>query len=359
MTYNSMINCHMALATGDDSGAGSGLTAWRNADAAFVAGELQAMDNPLGWTYKPLHYETRTPGAMTASRVSDRYSAKRNAIDWKSVHAFQTCQFVYWLMQTVGTPTTEGTPAGYNTHTLTIGNTTTPDWHGIHFERESIASNELRYDFMGALPTDLIIEVGASDELWIAKQYLTVQFANKVAGSDIAAQTPRPATTTGTIWKSWDHVIAGNGGGSVPSGLTYNNDQLECDVTRLKIYLHRGIEFSTPDINALYTIGLMKGWNYIFELDVIPTGGLIYSINGLKKESYAGDLDYDFKFEADATNDNIRFLFDKMYMREFDENNDYNKYIEGYTLFFEPLDTTSSLTVTGIDGIDNTGFENP
>ena len=46
-------------------------------------------------------------------------------------------------------------------------------------------------------------------------------------------------------------------------------------------------------------------------------------------------------------------------MVPFDEVNDYNKYIEGYTITLEPLDKDSSLTVTGIDNLDNTHFENP
>ena len=41
-------NTHIALATGDDAGGGSGLTAWRNADAAFISGELQPTDQFIG-----------------------------------------------------------------------------------------------------------------------------------------------------------------------------------------------------------------------------------------------------------------------------------------------------------------------
>ena len=96
----------MALITGDNSGAGVGLTSWRNkttgTDTKFASAELIPCDQMLGWNYRPLHYNMLTPGVMAASRVSDRYSASRNAIVWTSMHAFQTCQFVFWLMQTTG-----------------------------------------------------------------------------------------------------------------------------------------------------------------------------------------------------------------------------------------------------------------
>jgi hypothetical protein len=361
--YNDMVDCHIALATGDDAGAGAGLTAWRNADAAYVAGELIPCDTPLGWNFKPLHYTTVTDGSASASRVSDRYSTTRNAGTWTSKHAFQTCQFIWWLMQTAGTPTTEGTPAGYNTHTLTIGATNTPKWHGIHFEREGIVSSELRYDMMGLVPSDLVISCSQRKGETEAIQEITIPFANKVAGGNIAAQTPRPWGTTGSILKTWDHCITGNGGGLAANvtGLLYNGAGLGCDVKGHRLIFHRDVELSVPDVNGIHTIGQMHGWKYSVELDVMPTTGssVLYALNGLKKESYAGDLDYAFAYIADATNDRIDFTYDKMYMLEFDENNDFSKRLEAYTITLEPLDTTSSLTVVGIDGLDNTHFENP
>jgi hypothetical protein len=353
--YNSMAAFHMAIATGNDAGGGSGLTAWRNGDAAFIAGELQACDIPLGWNYTPINYSTVTDGAASTSRVSDRYSINRNYGIWKSKHAFQTCQFIYWLMQTAAGETSGSDPY---THTLTIGTDNTPKWHGIHFERESIASNELRYDFMGLCPSDLVISCSKRKGERSAIQEITIPFANKVAGSNIAAQAQRPWGVTGTKKKTWNHCINGNGGGFVPSGLTYNGNQLECDVDGHRLIFHRDVELSVPDTNGLMTVGQMYGWKYSVELDVIPTGDLIYSLNGLKKEDYAGDLDYLFSYEVDAANDDIDFAYDKMYMLEFDEVNDYSQWKEAYTITLEPLDTTSSLTVVGIDDLAATAFGN-
>ena len=351
----------MALATGDDAGGGSGLTDWRNAKAAFIAGELIPVDQLLGWHNRPPVKTTQSHGTMTTSKVKGRFSKNRQLGEWSSQHAFQTAQFLFWLMQTTGTPTNEGTPAGYNTHTLTIGATNVPDWHGIHFEREGISTKELRYDMMGMCPSDLVINCSPTMEEQKATQEIIIPYAylNRAA-SDIAPQTKRPHQAIGSLWKTWNHLVAGNGAGKVPSGLTYNSNQLEVDVINVSLKFHR--EFfigGIPDTTGYYQIGLMLGWEYSVLLDVVPTGDLLYTVNNTDKESYAGDLDYAFSFEADATNDDIDFDYDKMYLVPFDEVNDWKKYIEGYSIELKPLDVTSSLTIIGIDNLDNKHFENP
>jgi len=353
-----MKDCHGALATGDDAGAGRGLTAFRNADAVYEVLELIPMDLMLGWYMKPPTYETRRPGPMSTSRIKDRYSTKRQEGIWKSKHAFQTIQFLWWLMQTPATPTTENTPVGYNTHLLTIGTSNVADWHGIHFEREGITSNELRYDIMGVLPSDLVINCGQSKENFKATQEITVPFAflNRAA-TDLAAQTKRKPGTLGQSWKTWKNAITGNGAGKDPSGLQYNGANLEVDILNMSLKFHRDYYFGTPDATAYPTIGLMLGWDYSIILDVKPIGDLFYTVNN-KELPYAGDLDYDFYFETSA-NDKIRLNYDKLYMVPVDEENDWDDTIEGYTITLEPLDTTSSLTATGIDILDNTHFENP
>ena len=360
-TFNQAKDAHMALATGDDSGTGSGLTDWRNLKAPFIAGELIPADQFLGWSNKKPIKLTQEQGSMTSSRVSNRVNVNRQLGSWKSLHAFQTSQFCYWLMQTIGTPTTENTPVGYNTHLLTIGATNTPLWNGIHFEREGISSNELRYDMVGFCPSDLEINCAPNIELFKATQEITIPYAYaKVDASDIAAQTKRNDQLTGSLWKTWDHLIAGNGVGKDPSGLTYNGASLEVNVKTLKIKLHRDIFIGgIPDITGYFQVGLMYGFKYSYVMDVDPIGDALYILNDTAKEDYAGDLDYDFKFEAEATNDNIRFNNDKLYLVPFDEDNDWNKYTEAYTIILEPLDTSSSLTITGIDNLNNDHFENP
>lgn len=357
--YNNMKDCHVAISTGNDAGGGRGLTAWRNADAVFEAAELIPTDLMLGWYCKEPTYKTEQTGAMSTTRVKHRYTTGREEGIWKSKHAFQTCQFIYWIMQTVGAAiTTENTPVGYNTHALTIGATNVPDWHGIHFEREGITSNELRYDIMGVLPSDLVINCGQSKENYKATQEITIPFSFlNAAATDLTAQTKRKPGTLGQSWKDWSNVITGNGGGKDPSGLKYNGANLEVDILNLSLKFHRDYYFGTPDTTGYPTNGLMLGWDYSVVLDVKPIGDLFYTVNRAALP-YAGDLDYDFYFETSA-NDKIRCVYDKMYMVPVDEENDWDSKIEGYTITLEPLDTTSSLTVTGIDILNNDHFENP
>ena len=351
----------MALATGDDAGTGSGLIDWVNGKTAFIAGELIPNDLLLGWNNRPPVKQTVEQGTMTTSKVSGRYSTGRDEGEWSSRHAFQTSQFCFWLMQTTGTPTTENTPAGFNTHLLTIGLPNTPKWNGIHFEIEGITSNELRYDLTGFCSSELVIRCKPTRTEQLATQDLTIAYAylNRAA-SELAPQTKRNDQEVGSLWKTWDHLIAGNGVGDVPSGLTYNSNQLEVDVIGFEAHLKRDYYIGgIPDSTGFFQRGLMFGFKYWYVLEVHPRGDLLYDVNNTAKEDYAGDLDYDFKFDAEATNDNIRFNNDKLYLVPFDETNDWNKYIEGYTITLEPLDKTSSLTITGIDNLDKKHFENP
>ena len=351
----------MALATGNDAGVGSGLTDWLNGQAAFISGELIPSDLLLGWKNKPPVKITEEQGTMTTSKVSGRFSKNRQLGEWSSRHAFQTAQFCFWLMQTTGTPTNEGTPAGFNTTTLTIGAPNTPQWHGIHFEREGITSNELRYDITGVCPQDLVISCSPTLDEQKATQEITIPYAYLNTGaSDIAAQTRRPAQATGSLWKTWNHLVTGNGAGKNPTGLTYNGNPLEVDVIGWQCKLHRDIFIGgIPDTSGYFQEGLMLGWKYSYVLDVNPLGDALYDLNHVPKEDYAGDLDYDFSFNADNVNDKIGFNNDKLYLVPFDEDNDWNKYTESYPITLEPLDENSSLILTAIGNLDNTNFENP
>lgn len=358
-TYNEIKDSHMAIATGDDAGAGSGLTNWINAKAAFIAGELIPVDQLLGWSIEEID-KTKRIGPMSTSQVDKRITTGWQERKWMSKHALQTCQFIWWIMQTAGTPTNEGVPAGYNTHTITITTSSTPIWNGIHFEREGITSNELRYDLMGLLPTDLEIYVGNTKENFDAKQEITIPFSYLNSGaSDIAAQAKRPEGAIGTKWKTWDALVNGNGAGNNPSGLTYNSNPLEVDVTNVRLKLNRKFYKFGQFTAGIPYAGLLSAFDYSIILDVYPIGNLLYTLNKTDKASYAGDLDYDFKFLSDATNDYIRFNYDKLYLKPFNEANDWNKYLETYQITLEPYDYTSSLSIIGVDGLDNTHFENP
>ena len=364
--HNEIIDAHVSLMTGDDGEAGAGLTDWLNGYAASVEGELIPCDLLLGYNIKPPNWTMARTGTYSTSRVPHQFSTGRGPGVWSSLHAFQTCQFLWWIMQTDSTPTSEGDPGvGYNTHTLSIGLTNTPKWNGIHFEREGITSNELRYDLYGLLPSDLTINCGQSAN-WKATQEITIPYAFlKRDASDITAQTPRPVGTTGSLWKDWMNLITGNGGGAAPSGLKYDSAQLEVDVINMSLKFHRDIYFgpgsasSTANQRGTPLTGMMLGWDYSIVLDVIPIGDLLYTVNNTKQEDYSNNLAFEFYFTGEATNDKIKFTYDTLYMLPFDELNDYNKYIEGYTITLVPYDKASTFVCVGIDNLDNTHFENP
>ena len=354
-------NTHIALATGDNAGAGLGLTAWRNADAAFIAGELQPTDQFIGGSFKFPKPKTVEMGALQATYVSDRREAGRLRGSLNLDFALQTAQFCWWLWQTCST--TENTPVGYNTHAITLNASQTPKWHGLHVERETPSENiTRRVDLMGFLPSELRIR--CDPQVFTAIQTLRSNYAfYKPGASEITPQTKRPQLTIGTIKKNWSHLVAG-GLGENQTALTYVGTEVAVAIKGITIVLKRKNTFGVPDANSYPAAGFMQTAKFSYELDVEPYDSStlvdLFAISDLKKSEYAGDLDFDFKFLAQATNDYIRFNNDKMFLLPFDEMAVRRRqWFEGYTITLEPLDTTSSLAITGIDSVDNDGYETP
>ena len=354
-------NTHIALATGDNAGAGVGLTAWRNADAAFISAELQPTDQFIGGSFKFPKPKTEEVGALQATYVSDRREAGRLRGSLNLEFALQTAQFCWWLWQACST--TENTPVGYNTHAITLNEAQTPKWHGFHIERETPSENiTRRVDLMGFLPKELRIR--CDPEVFTAIQTLVVDHAfYKPAASEIAPQTKRPALTIGTIKKNWSHLVAG-GLGENQTALTYVGTEIAVAIKGITIILTRKNKFGIPDANNFPAAGFLQGAKFSYELDVEPYDSAtlvdLFSLNDIKKSALAGDIDFDFKFQAQATNDYIRFNNDKLFMLPFDELAiKRTEWFEGYTITLEPLDDTSSLAITGIDGVNNNGYENP
>lgn len=354
-------NTHLALATGDDSGGGSGLTAWRNGDAAFVSGELIPSDQFIGGTFKFPKPRTEEVGALQATYISDRREAGRERGNLSLEFALQTAQFCWWLWQACST--TENTPVGYNTHAITLNAAQTPKWHGMHIERETPSKNiTRRVAIMGFLPNELRIR--CDPDQFSAIQTLDVDYAYYKSGvSEIAPQTKRPALAVGTIKKNWSHLVAG-GLGENQTAFSYNNTDIAVAIKGINIILSRKKKFGIPDENNYPAEGFMQGAKFTFELDVEPYDSAslqdLFALNDIKKSDLAGDIDFDFKFQAQATNDYIRFNADKLNMLPFDEMAiKREEWFEGYTITLEPLDDTSSLAITGIDGVNNNGYENP
>lgn len=354
-------NTHLALATGDDAGGGSGLTAWRNADAAFIAGELQPTDQFISGFFKFPKPKTEEVGALQATYISDRREAGRLRGTLDLEFALQTAQFCWWLWQACST--TENTPVGFNTHAITLNSNQTPIWHGFHIERETPSKNIVRrVDLMGFLPEELRIR--CDPEVFSAIQTLRVAHAfYKPGASEIAPQTKRPSLAIGTIKKNWSHLVAG-GLGENQTALSYNNTNIAVAIKGITIILTRKSKFGIPDANNYPAAGFLQGAKFSFELDVEPYDSAslqdLFALNDIKKSALAGDIDLDFKFEAQATNDYIRFNADKLNMLPFDEMAiKRTEWFEGYTITLEPLDDTSSLAITGVDGVNNNGYENP
>ena len=354
-------NTHIALATGNDAAGGSGLTAWRNADAAFIAGELQPTDQFIGGSFKFPKPKTEEVGALQATYISDRREAGRLRGSLSLEFALQTAQFCWWLWQECST--TENTPVGYNTHAITLNAAQTPIWHGFHIERETPTENiTRRVDIMGFLPKELRIR--CDPDVFTAVQTLGVDYAfYKPSASEIAPQTKRPSLTIGSIKKNWSHLVAG-GLGENQTALTYVGTEVAVAIKGITIILTRKNKFGIPDANNYPAAGFLQGAKFSYELDVEPYDSAtlvdLFAVNDLKKSAYAGDLDFDFSFIAQATNDKIRFNNDKLFLLPFDEMAiKREEWFEGYTITLEPLDDTSSLAITGIDSVDNDGYENP
>ena len=260
--------------------------------------------------------------------------------------------------------TTENTPAGYNTHAITLNSDEAPVWHGFHTERENKTGAEsIRQDLMGFLPSELRIRCGLDQ--WSALQTITIPFAyTQHICDDIAAQTKRPKGTTGTIWKTAPMLAESDGTGLLGHSqdvFTYNANAVEVYVRNVEIILKRNYMFIGLDSNGYFRQGFMKEFNYEIHLDIVPKGDMLYTLNKTDKDSYAGDLDLSVNFVADATNDKIPIVFDKLYMKPFDEKSPraFDRWTEGYRITLEPLDTTSSVTCTSIDGLNNNHYENP
>ena len=217
---------------------------------------------------------------------------------------------------------------------------------------------------MGFLPRELRIRCDASPGGFNAVQTLTTDFSYyKPGGDEVPPQTKRPALTIGTIKKNWSHLVAG-GLGENQTALTYDGTEIAVAIKGITTILSRKNKFGIPDSDNYPAAGFLQGAKFAYELDVEPYDSAslvdLFSLNDIKKSALAGDIDFDFKFQAQATNDYIRLNNDKLWIKPFDELAiKREEWFEGYTITLEPLDDTSSLAITGVDGLNNNSYENP
>ena len=348
MTYYTWDQVSVCIATINQ------LTAWRNADVKLANAECIATDTFRSCFLTLPTMQTQRRG--TNNFIKARDDVKRKIGRFIGNFRLQTAQFIYWIMQACST--TENTPAGYNTHAITLNASVTPLNFGMHFQHEH-GSVPIRWDALGILPREL--RITCSEQQRTAMQTLMIDYVYK-ADSDDITKTARAEGTTGSIVKNWGHAVDGGLGGS-QTAFTYNSNAVEVDIVGIDISLRRNNEMFAEDSNGYNTIGEVYHFDYSITLDVIPDsdggGDDIWAIMKLDKGSYAGDLDLDFKFQADATNVYIQFAFDKLYMVPIDKEASYDKATDTYKITLEPLSDASSLTVTGIDSLDDDNYENP
>ena len=328
------------------------LTAWRNGDVKLATGECITPDTWLDAILTQPH-ELTTRQGKPGQFVQGRYGSSFTNGFLRSTHRLQTAQFCYWLMQ--GCATTQNVPVGYNTHAITINESTTPLNFGYHIQ--SKGPDNLLWDLLGITPSRLSISCSEYDRT--AKQVLEFPYAFLQASSDDFTKTVRPEGTVGTTTKTWDHAVDG-GLGAGQTVFDFDGTPCECDIIGFNIILDRSTWLGTRDGDGYATAGLMLDFNFSVQLEVIPTGDFLFDLVRTKKTGYLGaDLDLNFALIADASYDKITFDFDKMFMDSFDKNMTYGSRPESYTINLEPLDETSSLEITGIDGLDNDHYENP
>ena len=201
MSYYDRPNMHMSYAVGP-----ADLTAWRNADAILVTGELQEMDdmvevnigNPL-----PVMEEYYPVG-------TSRYGLKllnkgRTVGNLTTTHKGQTGRLIHWHMQACAT-----TGSDPYTHAMTLNTTQVPIFLGFHAEREFV-SKDRRYDMLGILPQEFhwkCPDAGAVEQT----SKMQVAYANK-SGGDIAKKTGNAKEVF-----TWDNLMQG--------GITFNYGEI-------------------------------------------------------------------------------------------------------------------------------------
>lgn len=346
----------MALYTADNYNAAIAtkgqLTAFRNADVKLASAECIAPD-----TFQSASITLPAPKTTRSGRLNKRIFSRYTTgyTDGKVIsrHSLQTCQFGYWLKQ--GCSTTENTPAGYNTHALSLRTTSTPISFGYHFQSE-LASNNTYWDFLGIIPIRRSISCKEDD--WTAKQELEFEFAYAQKSGDDINPTHRNEGATGTITKNWGHFVTG-GLGANQTALTYNSGDTECHIIGFRIIeMNRG-KLRARDASGFATVGTLFDYDYRVELDVVPDGDALFNLLDVAPEDYAGDLALDFYATADATNDKIRYQFNTLYLLPYTREVNFENWAEAYTVFLEPYDSDSTFTETGIDSLDNDNYENP
>jgi hypothetical protein len=342
---------YCAYAIGSATGSAD-LTAWDNAQAALVVGELNAMDWFYSANINPRAPMTQRANPMTAAHYQKRITTGKTEGTISNTHYLQTGILTYAVMGKC--TTTEATP---NTHAITKSTVTNPIYFAMHYEKEG-TSNSRRWDFMGWVPQALDIYV--SERSTIAFQTLTGKFGYSGTGSNLA----QPGALTQVIHAPYTWFHTKNASGATE--FTYNTGDLNLDLT--EIHMHIGWAdtlwgaldsdgFNTeawvvPPFNCYVDIGARR-------TDAADTD--IDTLIALDHASYAGDLDFILDFYESATR-YLRYTWDDMYIPKESYTEvfpDESTWYEGVRFRLEFRNETSSLAVSEKNALNNDYYENP
>jgi len=342
---------YCAYAIGSST-ASADLTAWDNAQAALVVGELNACDWFIGATINPRAPKTERPNPMTASHYPKRLTVGKTEGSISNTHYLQTGIFTYAVMGAC--TTTEATP---NTHAITKNTVTNPIYFALHYEKEG-TNKSRRWDFMGWIPRALDIYV--SEKRPHAYQVLTGTFGYSGSGGDLAQPTALVQATHAPY--TWYHTK----NASAATSFLYNTGDINLDLT--EVHMHIGwsdIMFGALDSSGYNTEGwVVPPFDSYIELGARRTdaaGTDIDELIALDHASYAGDLDFTLDFYESATR-YLKYTWDDMYIPKESYNEvfpDESTWYEGVKFRLEFRNETSSLAVEEKNALNNDYYENP
>jgi hypothetical protein len=298
--YYSFRDAYIAFAVGP-----ADLTAFRNADAALVVGELQAIDDPfVSGSITMDRFDEEEHDAWGSGNFHAKTTVKKAAKPGQFRFEFRckTAMALYWAMGAC--TTTEATP---NTHAITPSTSQTPPFLAFHVEFES-STYPIRYDLLGCYVTSLELQC---EDNGIATYTIEGEFLKSVAGADLA----KPTAYTDRVYQFADAMTGG-------ITFTYNSNALNV--------LQRGFTFRVKndhyvggiDSGGYPSVVVLKKKEFEVDLTVsaLGTNGVaqnLYVTSKLALGDYAGDLLVTIKLQRSAT-DYIQVSLNKTRLLPFE-----------------------------------------
>lgn len=338
---------------------GTDLTAWRNADAALIVGELNAVDWFIMANISHTRPKTINVNPMTSSHYSKRIQSGRMLGSISSVHFLQTGILTYYVM---GKCATTGGADPY-TKTITKATTETPPNTAWHWEKEGTSANR-RKEALGVVGKRMDISVSEASP--IARQTYTGNFALTGAGGDLAQPTAfTQANLPPYTWYNYRNVAGA-------SEFKYNSGAIDVDI--VSVDMHFGwsdVLFGTYDATGYPATGLfVPPFTGSVDLGVRITDAANTAIDTIADlravvssegaAEYAGDLDFIADFYIGA-NDYLKYTWDKMYIdpesyeEVFQSEGDW---FDGCRFTLKFLDENSSLAVEEKSLLSKVYYEN-